>query len=222
MVSVTHIQEEEVNIVDSREEQQEEESHQPTYAEAAASAIESQDDEKKDAEEDEDKDSNEKTLDSAYESEVNALSEEIAQDIANVVAAAEKDEDFEDEDDDEEDDDEEDDDEDDDEYEEDVANETVLERIVALKGAIPPYYRYTLANVGSSAYSTLSTAFKFSGKAIWIITTSSLLLGVPLTLSVISEQQLIEMEKEMKLTQSTNELLAPGAESGFQQAPVAA
>lgn len=143
------------------------------------------------------------------------MAEEIAEELVEVaekIAEEENDDDFEDE---------EEEDEDDDDYEEDVSNETVLERIVALKGAIPPSYRYGASSIGSSVYSAVSTALKFSGSAIWIITTSSLLLGVPLTLSVISEQQLIEMEKEMNLSQTSNEVLAPGAESGFQQPPVA-
>lgn len=118
-------------------------------------------------------------------------------------------------------DDEEEEDDDDDDYEEDVLNETLTERIVALKAVVPPAYRNIISSVSSFVSSATSTTFSFTGKALWVITTSSLLLGVPLTLSVISEQQLIEMEKEMKLTQSTNELLAPGAESGFQQ-PIAA
>lgn len=147
---------------------------------------------------------------------VEELLEEASEAIIAAAAAAEaeeNDDDYEDEEEEEEDDDE------DDEFEEDVSNETFMERIIALKGVIPPSYRYGLTNVSSTLYSAASTTLKYSGSAIWILTTSSLLLGVPLTLSVISEQQLIEMEKEMKLTQSTNELLAPGAESGFQQVP---
>lgn len=99
----------------------------------------------------------------------------------------------------------------------DIANETIADRIVALKDALPPSYRYTLAGVSAKVGSAVQTTASFAGKSLWIITTSSLLLGVPLALSIIGEQQLIEMEREMKMTQSTNEVLAPGAESGFQQ-----
>lgn len=103
----------------------------------------------------------------------------------------------------------------DDEY--DIANETIGDRIIALKDAIPPTYRYKLAATGSTAAALVQATVSFTGKSLWIITTSSLLLGVPLALSIIGEQQLIEMEREMKMTQSTNEVLAPGAGSGFQQ-----
>lgn len=103
----------------------------------------------------------------------------------------------------------------------DIANETIAERIIALKDAIPPSYRYRIASLSSSVTSVVHTGASFTGKALWAITTSSLLLGVPLALSIIGEQQLIEMEREMKMGQATNEVLAPGAGSGFQQAPAA-
>jgi import receptor subunit TOM22 len=114
--------------------------------------------------------------------------------------------------------------EDDDDF--DVANETMSDRLVALKDVIPPQYRSQLVAGFNGARSLLSSTFSVGGKALWVITTSSLLLGVPLSLSIISEQQLIEMEKEMKLSQSANDVLAPGAEGGFQSpaqpgAPVA-
>lgn len=101
----------------------------------------------------------------------------------------------------------------------DVENETLLDRIVALKDVIPPQYRSKFVASANTLYSRLSSGLLFGGHALWVVTTSSLLLGVPLALSIISEQQLTEMEKEMKLNQSTNELLAPGAESGFRSQP---
>jgi import receptor subunit TOM22 len=105
----------------------------------------------------------------------------------------------------------------DDDYDYDVENETLAERLSALKDVIPPQYRSRVTSAAESLYDIARSGLSFSGKALWVITTSSLLLGVPLSLSIISEQQLIEMEKEMKLSQSTNEVLAPGAEQSFQQ-----
>ncbi|KAA8912963.1 hypothetical protein TRICI_003304 [Trichomonascus ciferrii] len=106
-----------------------------------------------------------------------------------------------------------------DEYDDDddVESETLAERIVALRDVIPPQYRSQITSYASSLASTVRTGFSYGGKALWVVTTSSLLLVVPLSLSIVSEQQLMEMEKEMKMTQSTNEVLAPGAEGGFQQ-----
>lgn len=56
----------------------------------------------------------------------------------------------------------------------------------------------------------------FGGKALWVVSTSALLLGVPWALAYAEEQQMIEMEREMKMQQQANEVLtAPGA--GAQQ-----
>lgn len=103
----------------------------------------------------------------------------------------------------------------------DIASETIADRIIALKDAIPPSYRYRILSLSSTVSSAVHIGASFTGNALWAITTSSLLLGVPLALSIIGEQQLIEMEREMKMGQATNEVLAPGAGSGFQQAPAA-
>lgn len=109
---------------------------------------------------------------------------------------------------------------DDDDY--DIANETLGDRLIALKDVIPPQYRSQLSSGFEGARSVVSSAFALGGKALWVITTSSLLLGVPLSLSILSEQQLVEMEKEMKMSQSANDVMAPGAEGGFQAPPAPA
>ncbi|CAN6674939.1 mitochondrial import receptor subunit Tom22p [Trichomonascus vanleenenianus] len=102
---------------------------------------------------------------------------------------------------------------------EDLEAESIADRIIALRDVIPPQYRSKISSTAASLYDTAQTGISWSGKALWVTMTSALLLGVPLALSIVSEQQLTEMEKEMKLTQSTNEVLAPGAEGGFQAPP---
>ncbi|CCH40960.1 Mitochondrial import receptor subunit tom-22 [Wickerhamomyces ciferrii] len=109
-------------------------------------------------------------------------------------------------------------DEDDDEFDED---ETLYDRIVALKDIIPPHQRTQVSNIFSSAYSTVYSGVSKAGNFTWIFTTSALLLGVPLSLSILAEQQLLELEKEFKLQQGANDILAPGAEQP-QQPGVAA
>lgn len=98
-------------------------------------------------------------------------------------------------------------------------NESLSERIVALKDAIPPCYRDSLAKSFGSAISLLQSAFRFGGKSIWIISSSTLLLGVPLSLCILSEQQLAEMEKGMGITDS-NDVLTGGADQGFSASSV--
>lgn len=54
----------------------------------------------------------------------------------------------------------------------------------------------------------------FSGKAMWVVSTSLLLLGVPWALAYAEEQQMIEMEREMQMQQKAGELLTGGSPAG--------
>lgn len=90
-------------------------------------------------------------------------------------------------------------------------NESLSERIVALKDVVPPNYRNIIASTFSDAYSLAQSTVKFGGKSLWVLTSSAMLLGVPLSLCTLAEQQLVEMEKGMQLGE-TNDVLAPGAE----------
>lgn len=104
--------------------------------------------------------------------------------------------------------DEDEDEEDDSEFDDDFdENETLLERIVALKEIIPPKQRQYVVDSYHSTFSFIRTVFSKSGSLTWALTTSALLLGVPLSLSILSEQQLIEMEKTFDLQKGANDLL---------------
>jgi len=98
------------------------------------------------------------------------------------------------------------------------ADETIAERIAALKDIIPPTQRKFISDTISSVSSWTTSSLRFSGQALWIISTSALLLGVPWALAFAEEQQLAEMEREMKMQQSANELLTPGAQQQQQGA----
>ena len=71
---------------------------------------------------------------------------------------------------------------------------------------IPPQQRRLLTSSFSTASSWVQTTVRFGGKALWIASTSALLLGVPWSLAFTEEQQMIEMEREMKMQQSANEV----------------
>ncbi|KAF7846368.1 hypothetical protein BT93_L4492, partial [Corymbia citriodora subsp. variegata] len=87
----------------------------------------------------------------------------------------------------------------------DLLDESFSDRIAALKDVIPPQQRKFLSNTFETTSSWLSTGVRFSGKALWVLSTSALLLGVPWALAFSEEQQLAEMEREMKMQQSANE-----------------
>ena len=65
------------------------------------------------------------------------------------------------------------------EVDDEAPDETFFDRVAALKDIIPPTYRKRLSNVSSTGYSWASSALSLSGKTLWVVSTSALLLGVP-------------------------------------------
>ena len=76
-------------------------------------------------------------------------------------------------------------------------SETFFERIAALVDIVPPTTRYSIASNASKAFSTVKRIGKIAGNVVWIVTTSALLVGLPLALSIEDEQKLTAQEKEM-------------------------
>ncbi|AMD19732.1 HCL419Cp [Eremothecium sinecaudum] len=89
-------------------------------------------------------------------------------------------------------------------------NETLYDRIVALKDIIPPQQMSALKSAYNMTSSIFHGIFSKGGNLLWMVTTSALLLGVPLSLSILAEQQLIEMEKSFDLQKDANDILASG------------
>ncbi|OOQ82947.1 Mitochondrial import receptor subunit tom-22 [Penicillium brasilianum] len=101
-----------------------------------------------------------------------------------------------------------------DEEEEDLEleEESLYERLSALKDIIPPGARRTVSNTVSTVTSLTKSSLSFSGKALWIISTSAFLIGVPWALAYAEEEQYIQMEREQGMIKGANEMLTPGAE----------
>jgi import receptor subunit TOM22 len=95
--------------------------------------------------------------------------------------------------------------EDDDDY-----DETFADRIAALADIVPPTYRKKLSSAANTTYDWTASSLSFSGKALWVISTSALLLGIPWALAFSEEQQMQEMEREMRMQQGANEVLTGG------------
>ena len=90
--------------------------------------------------------------------------------------------------------------------EDDALDESLFDRFTALKDIVPPTYRKRLSNISSTGYSWASNALSLGGKTLWVVSTSALLLGVPWALAFSEEQQVQEMEREMRMQQSANEV----------------
>ena len=87
-----------------------------------------------------------------------------------------------------------------------VQDETILDRIVALKDIIPAHQRDTLSRSISKAYSFGSMATFIGGKAIYILITSILMLGIPYALSLEEDKMISEQERQMQLQQGMSEV----------------
>lgn len=71
---------------------------------------------------------------------------------------------------------------------------------------IPPSARRTVSSTVSSFTDLTKASFSFSGKALWIISTSAFLLGVPFALAYAEEEQYIQMEREQGMIKGANEV----------------
>ncbi|KAL4809461.1 mitochondrial outer membrane translocase complex, subunit Tom22 [Aspergillus unguis] len=101
----------------------------------------------------------------------------------------------------------------------DVEGESLYDRLSALKDIVPPSARKQVTNSVSCVSSFAKSSIAFSGKALWILSTSAFLLGVPWALAYAEEEQYIQLEREQGMIKGANEMLAPGAAEGEQQKP---
>lgn len=81
------------------------------------------------------------------------------------------------------------------------SDESLLDRITALKDIVPPKARARISTISSSIFNATSTGVSYGGKGIWVIATSVLLLGIPYALALGEEQQLMEEERQRGLMQ---------------------
>lgn len=76
-------------------------------------------------------------------------------------------------------------------------DESLLDRIAALKDIVPPTTRHSLLSKVSKTASFLKRTTKFAGNAIWVVTTSALLIGLPLALILEDEAKVVAQENEI-------------------------
>ncbi|KAI5457716.1 mitochondrial outer membrane translocase complex, subunit Tom22 [Mariannaea sp. PMI_226] len=94
----------------------------------------------------------------------------------------------------------------------DPSEETLAERLYALRDIVPPTTRSWVSSRVNYVTSTAWNVISFSGKGAWVITTSALFFGVPFALSFAEDQQLTAMEQEYNMRQAGGELLTAGTE----------
>ncbi|KAI1075439.1 mitochondrial outer membrane translocase complex, subunit Tom22 [Whalleya microplaca] len=96
----------------------------------------------------------------------------------------------------------------------DPENESFTDRLYALRDIVPPQTRNSIASTIGGAASAVKSVLSFGGKTLWVISSSALLIGVPWALAWAEEQQVVEMEKEMKMREMGGEILTTGGANG--------
>jgi import receptor subunit TOM22 len=84
--------------------------------------------------------------------------------------------------------------------------ETLADRLLALRDIIPPTTRSYIAGKVDATTSWVKSGLVFSGKTLWVVSTSALLLGVPWALAFAEEQQMVEFEKETRMREMGGEV----------------
>ncbi|EIM81612.1 mitochondrial import translocase subunit Tom22 [Stereum hirsutum FP-91666 SS1] len=89
-------------------------------------------------------------------------------------------------------------------------DESILDRLTALVDIVPPTTRHNVVSKISSTARFLKRGGKLAGNLIWIVTTSALLVGLPLALSLEDEAKVVAQEKEMFAQQQGQQQLLGG------------
>ena len=77
------------------------------------------------------------------------------------------------------------------------AAESLYDRLAALVDIVPPATRHTIWSRLSRTTALLKRGGKFAGNVAWVITTSALLVGLPLVLVLEDESRIVQQEKDM-------------------------
>lgn len=94
------------------------------------------------------------------------------------------------------------------------ADETLVDRFYALKDIVAPSTRTRLASQWNRTASWVKTGGKWAGNAVWVVTTSALLVGLPLALAMEDEARIVQQEKELQMQQSGQQSVSRGVSKG--------
>jgi len=99
-----------------------------------------------------------------------------------------------------------------------VPDESVYDRLFALVDIVPPTTRQSITSSVSKTASFVRKTGKVVGNIVWIVTTSALLVGLPLALSLEDEAKIVQQEQEMLAQQQgAQQMLSPGSPPGSAQ-----
>jgi import receptor subunit TOM22 len=102
----------------------------------------------------------------------------------------------------------------------DISNEeSIFDRLAALVDIVPPTTRHKISSGVASTGSFLKTAGKRVGNIVWIVTTSALLVGLPLAVSLEDEAKVVAQEREQQEQQAGQQMLSSGMYSPSSSSP---
>ncbi|KAI0755433.1 mitochondrial outer membrane translocase complex, subunit Tom22 [Irpex lacteus] len=92
------------------------------------------------------------------------------------------------------------------------AEESFYERLTALVDIVPPTTRHSITSTFSKTAGFLKSGGRVVGNIVWIVTTSALLVGLPLALSLEDESKIVAQEKEQYAQQyGAQQMAAPSS-----------
>ena len=93
-----------------------------------------------------------------------------------------------------------------------ATDESLYARLSALVDIVPPTTRQSIASSLSKSTAFVRKTGRVVGNVVWIVTTSALLVGLPLALSLEDEAKIVQQEQEMLAQQQ-------GAQQVFFSSP---
>ncbi|KAJ0108651.1 mitochondrial import receptor subunit tom22 [Diaporthe amygdali] len=96
----------------------------------------------------------------------------------------------------------------------DPTQESLAERISALRDIVPPTTRAWFWNKFQTTQRVVKGVIFFAGRSMWSISVSALLIGVPFALCWAEEQQVIAMEQEARMREMGADVLTAGGGEG--------
>ncbi|KAH0847655.1 hypothetical protein AYO21_02914 [Fonsecaea monophora] len=94
-------------------------------------------------------------------------------------------------------------------------DESIIDRLSALRDIVPPKTRARLVSATQTVFSAANASITFGGKSLWVVATSILLLGIPYALALGEEQQYMEEERQRGIMeQGTQGIIQGGQQPG--------
>ncbi|RXW24516.1 hypothetical protein EST38_g1324 [Candolleomyces aberdarensis] len=98
-------------------------------------------------------------------------------------------------------------------------DESLFDRVAALVDIVPPSTRHSISSKVSKTASAVKKTGKVVGNLVWIVTTSALLVVLPLALVLEDDAKLAAHEREMLEQQQGAQMLAGGPSIPDPQQP---